>query len=106
MTRRLETFSYLELAPDELAAQLRHIVERRLVVAIEYSERPDPYDHYWRLWKLPLFGVTDTGAVERQLAECREANPDVYVKVNGYDPRRQGQVVSFVAYRPGVPRAA
>lgn len=98
---RLETFSYLDaLSPQELSAQLAHIVERELVVAIEHSYNPDPYDHYWQLWKLPLFGVADAGAVEEQLAQCREANPDAYIKVNGYDPDRQGQVVSFVAFRP------
>jgi ribulose-bisphosphate carboxylase small chain len=102
----LETFSYLELGPDELAAQLDHIVERGLVVAIEHTDRPGPYEHYWQLWKLPLFGGTDRLAVERQLAECRQANPAAYVKVNGYDPRRQGQVVSFVAYRPTVSEVA
>jgi ribulose-bisphosphate carboxylase small chain len=98
---RLETFSYLpELTDDELAAEIRSIVARGLVVGIEYTGTPDPYDHYWALWKLPLFEVDDPAAVTRELEECRRANPYAYVRVNGYDPVRQGQVVSFVAHRP------
>jgi ribulose-bisphosphate carboxylase small chain len=98
---RLETFSYLpELTDDELAAEIRSIVARGLVVGIEYTATPDPYDHYWALWKLPLFEVDDPATVTRELEDCRRANPEAYVRVNGYDPVRQGQVVSFVAHRP------
>lgn len=98
---RLETFSYLpELSDEELEAQIRSILARRLVVAIEHTNEPDPYDRYWTLWKLPLFSVSEAEAVLAELAECRRANPDAYIRVNGYDPVRQGQVVSFVAYRP------
>jgi ribulose-bisphosphate carboxylase small chain len=98
---RLETFSYLpELEDQEIAAQVEAIVARGLVVAIEHTEQPDPYDPYWSLWKLPLFAVSDVDIVMDELAECRRAYPDAYVRVNGYDARRQGQVVSFVAHRP------
>ncbi len=98
---RLETFSYLpELADEEVAAQVRAVVDRGLVVAIEHTERPDPYDHYWSLWKLPLFAAPDADAVLEELSECRRAHPEAYVRVSGYDAERQGQVVSFVAHRP------
>lgn len=98
---RLETFSYLPpFSEDELAAQVRAIVERGLVVAVEHAEQPDPYDPYWTLWGLPLFGVDDPGEALAAVQACREAHPAHYVRVNGYDSVRQGQVVSFVAYRP------
>jgi ribulose-bisphosphate carboxylase small chain len=98
---RLETFSYLPaLSDEEIAAQIGAIVDRGLVVAIEHTERPDPYDHYWSLWKLPLFGVSEADAVLEELAACRQAHPHAYVRVNGYDAERQGQVVSFVPYPP------
>ena len=52
---RLETFSYLpELSASEVEAQVRSILDRDLVVAIEHTRRVDPRDHYWTLWKLPL----------------------------------------------------
>ncbi len=98
---RLETFSYLpELSSEQLAQQLRSILGRHLVVGIEYTSAPDPYDHYWTMWKLPLFDTADPAVVLAELAACRAANPGAYIKVNGYDPGRQGQVVSFVAARP------
>lgn len=98
---RLETFSYLpELSEEEVAAQIRSIVERGLVVAIEHTQRPDPYDHYWTLWKLPLFGISDPELVLSELDACRGAHPGACVRVSGYDADRQGQVVSFVVQKP------
>ncbi len=98
---RLETFSYLpELSGEQLARQVRSILLRHLVVGIEYTTAPDPFDHYWTMWKLPLFGTDDPEAVLAELSACRQANPGAYIKVNGYDRSRQGQVVSFVAARP------
>jgi ribulose-bisphosphate carboxylase small chain len=98
---KLETFSYLPaMTADQLAQQIRSILGLRLAVGIEFSSAPDPYDHYWAMWKLPLFGIDDPGAVLAELDACREANPGAYIKINGYDPVRQGQVVSFVGVRP------
>jgi len=98
---RLETFSYLPpLGEAEVEAQIRHILDRGLVVAIEHAREPSAYDHYWTLWKLPLFGITDPADVLSELAECREGHPNAYIRLNGYDRRRQGQVLSFVVHRP------
>lgn len=98
---RLETFSYLpELSPVEVEAQIRSIVERGLVVAIEHAPRVDPRDHYWALWGLPLFDVSDPALVLAAIAECHDAHPGDHVRVNGYDALRQGQVASFVVHRP------
>ena len=98
---RLETFSYLpELSGEQLAQQVRSILGRHLVVGIEYTTAPDPFDHYWTMWKLPLLDAHDPAVVLAELDACRRANPSAYIKVNGYDRARQGQVVSFVAARP------
>jgi ribulose-bisphosphate carboxylase small chain len=98
---RLETFSYLpELSAEQLAQQIRSILGRHLAVGIEFSGAPGPYDHYWTMWKLPLFDIGDPAAVLAELEACRQANPGAYIKINGYDAVRQGQVVSFVAVRP------
>jgi ribulose-bisphosphate carboxylase small chain len=97
----LETFSYLPALSDEqIAGQIRSIVAAGLVVGIEFTAAPDPYDHYWTAWKLPLFDIDNPAEVLAELAACQRANPHAYVKVNGYDPVRQGQVASFVASRP------
>ena len=97
----LETFSYLPaLSAEQLDKQIRSILARRLVVGIEFTSSPDPYGHYWTMWKLPLFDIDDQAVVLGELDACRQANPAAYVKINGYDPVRQGQVVSFVVGQP------
>jgi ribulose-bisphosphate carboxylase small chain len=104
---KLETFAYLPaMSPEELVGQVRSILSRGLVVGIEFSAAPDPYDHYWTMWKLPLFGVDDPAVVLAELDACRRANPAAYVKINGYDRLRQGQVVSFVAGWPDRPASS
>jgi ribulose-bisphosphate carboxylase small chain len=101
MMMRLETFSYLpELDNAEIEAQIRSILDRGLVVAIEHTREPSAYDHYRTLWKLPLFGVTDPDDVLSELEECRGEHPDAYIRLNGYDRRRQGQVLAFAVHRP------
>ncbi len=98
---RLETFSYLpEFTPEQMEAQIDSILERGLVVAIEHTRQVDPRDHYWTLWQLPLFDVHDPEFVLEAIRECRRANPTHFIRVNGYDSRRQGQVVSFGVHRP------
>jgi ribulose-bisphosphate carboxylase small chain len=98
---KLETFSYLpELSADQIAGQIRSILGQGLVVGIEFSFAPDPRDHYWTLWKLPLFDIDDPAIVLAELAACRRANPAAYIKINGYDPVRQGQVASFIFATP------
>ncbi len=98
---KLETFSYLpELSAGQLEQQIRSILGRHLVVGIEFTTAPDPRDHYWTMWKLPLFSTEDAAAVLAELEACRQAHPDAYIKINGYDAARQGQVVSFVAIQP------
>jgi ribulose-bisphosphate carboxylase small chain len=98
----LETFSYLpDLSAAQLAEQVRAILSRHLVVGIEYTVAPDPYDHYWTMWKLPLFAAAEPTEVLAELESCRQAHPEAYIKINGYDRARQGQVVSFIAVKPG-----
>ena len=89
---RLETFSYLpELTLEQIEAQIRSTVERGLVVGFEYTDDPDPYDHYWTLWKLPLVRRHPIRrSCSPRLEECRAANPDAYIRVNGYDSRAPG----------------
>jgi ribulose-bisphosphate carboxylase small chain len=97
----LETFSYLpDMSAQQLAGQISSILSRRLMVGIEYSDAPDPYDHYWTMWKLPLFGTVDADTVLAELDSCRREHPEAFIKINGYDRVRQGQVVSFVAAKP------
>ncbi len=100
-TRRMETFSYLPpFSEAQLAAQIDSILGNGLVPAIEYTADPGPRSVYWSMWKLPMFDATTAHEVLAEIAACAEANPGSFVKLNGYDPKRQGQAASFVVRRP------
>jgi ribulose bisphosphate carboxylase small subunit len=47
-----------------------------------------------------MFEVRSVAEVMAAMTACAEANPGGFVKLIGYDPRRQGQVASFVVHRP------
>ncbi len=100
-TMRLETFSYLpRLSDEQVAVEVEHILRHGLVPAVEYALEPGPRSVYWSMWGLPMFEVRSGEDVVAALAACAEANPGAFVKLIGYDPRRQGQVASFVVHRP------
>ena len=99
--RRLETFSYLPALTDaQVAAQIGSILTRELIPAIEHSTNPDPRNIYWSLWKLPLFEARRPEAVVAEVEACARDNPDAYVRLSGYDPKRGGVVMSFVVRGP------
>ncbi len=100
-TMRLETFSYLpRLSAEQVVRQIEHILRQGLVPAVEYTLEPWARGPYWSMWGLPMFEVRSVEEVVAALAACAEANPGAYVKLIGYDPRRQGQVAAFVVHRP------
>lgn len=60
------------------------------------------YDgRYWVMWKLPLFGATDASQVLGEVIECKKAYPDSFIRVIGFDSKRQVQIVSFIVKKPG-----
>ncbi len=101
MTIRTETFSYLPpFTEEEVRKQVEYILRNQWIPVIEYVNRPGPDVHYWRLWKLPLFTARNPEEVMAELAACRDANPDCYIRLVGYDPSSQLPRLSLVVYRP------
>lgn len=95
------TFGFLpSLSDDEVRAQIQWVVDQGYAIGVEYTDDPDPRKHYWSMWGLPMFDVTDAAAIMYEFEACRKAFPDSFIKINGYDPSRQGQAVSFIAHRP------
>merc|ERR1711920_7923 len=59
------------------------------------------YDNrYWTMWKLPMFGCTDSMQVLAEINACASAFPEAYVRVCGFDRIRQVQTISFIVSRP------
>ena len=99
-SRRLGTFSYLPpMDRDRILAQIRYIVSKRWIPAVEHSEPENAKASYWYMWKLPMFGVTDVAAIMAELDACHQANPGHHVRLIGYDTPAQSQGASMVVYR-------
>ena len=89
-----------DLDDQQLARQIKHLLARDLIPAIEFVRRPDPHDHYWAMWKLPLFEARAVEHVLTEIEACKAAHPDSLIKLIGYDRQRQTQAVSLVVYQP------
>ncbi len=93
--------SYLmPLDERQLAAQIRYLLTEGLVPAVEYVRTPDPRDHYWAMWKLPLFEAGSVADVLTEIEACRTAHQDCFIKLIGYDRRRQTQALNLLVYEP------
>jgi ribulose-bisphosphate carboxylase small chain len=93
--------SYLaQLDEHQLARQIRSLLNEGLVPAIEYVRQPDPHDHYWGMWKLPLFQARAVEDVLTEIQACKAAHPDCFIKLIGYDRQRQTQAVSLAVHQP------
>lgn len=97
------TFSYLpDLDDDEIRAQVQYCLDNDWPVSVEHTDDPHPRNVYWTMWGNPMFDLRDPAGVMQEIAACRRAFPNHYVRVNGYDRRhgRQTTALSFIVNRP------
>lgn len=96
-------FSYLpDLTDDQIRAQVQYCLDNDWPVLIEYTDDPHPRNNYWDMWKMPMFDLKDAAGVMDEIKACREAFPNHYIRVNGYDRSlgRQTTALSFIINRP------
>ncbi len=99
-SRRFETFSYLPPMSDAaIRKQVEYIVSRGWNPAIEHTEPENAFDHYWYMWKLPMFGETDVDAILSEAEACHKAHPGNHVRLIGYDNYAQSQGAAMVVFR-------
>ncbi|KAK9903784.1 hypothetical protein M0R45_000894 [Rubus argutus] len=111
--KKFETLSYLlPLSTESLTKQLDYLLRNKWVPCLEFElehgfvyrehgNSPGYYDgRYWTMWKLPMFGCTDASQVLSELEEVKNAYPNAFVRIIGFDNVRQTQCVSFIAYKP------
>lgn len=95
----LETFGFLpKFTQDEVYDQIAYLIAQGLTPAIEHEHPSGANQHYWTMWKLPMFGATDIDAVIDELDACHRSYPDHHVRLIGYDNFSQSQGVCFVVY--------
>ncbi|XP_042513569.1 ribulose bisphosphate carboxylase small subunit, chloroplastic-like [Macadamia integrifolia] len=110
--KKFETLSYLQpLTTEQLAKEIDYLLRKKWVPCLEfelehgfvyrqYHNSPGYYDgRYWTMWKLPMFGCTDSSQVLAELEEVKKAYPKSFVRIIGFDNVRQVQCISFLAYK-------
>lgn len=99
-SRKFETFSYLPaMTTEQIRAQVAYIVKKGWNPGIEHIEPQHAFDHYWYMWKLPMFGETDIDRILAEVDACHKANPDNHVRLVGYDNFSQSKGADMVIYR-------
>ena len=99
-SRKFETFSYLPpMDREAIEKQVEYIVSRGWNPAVEHVEPENAFDHYWYMWKLPMFGETDVDRVLAEAAACHRAHPDNHVRLIGFDNYAQSKGAEMVIYR-------
>lgn len=98
-SQTLETFGFLpKLTQEEVYAQIVHLTSIGLTPGIEHEHPSGSGNHYWTMWKLPMFGEKNPDRVMSELEECRRNYPDHHIRLIGYDNYTQSMGVCFVVY--------
>jgi len=99
-SRKFETFSYLpEMDKDQIHKQVEYIVSKGWNPAVEHTEPENAFDHYWYMWKLPMFGETNVDTVLDETEACHKAHPNNHVRLVGYDNYAQSKGAEMVIFR-------
>ncbi|NJO17852.1 MAG: ribulose bisphosphate carboxylase small subunit [Thioploca sp.] len=99
-SRKFETFSYLpEMTQDNIYKQVKYLVSKGWNPAIEHSEPEQAFNHFWYMWKLPMFGEADVDKILAEADACHKAHPNHHIRLVGYDNYKQSQGTAMVIYR-------
>jgi ribulose-bisphosphate carboxylase small chain len=97
-------FSFLpDLTDDEISKQLDYCLNNGWAVSIEHTDDPHPRNTYWDMWGAPMFDLVDPAGIMTELAECRAANPQRYIRINAFDSTHGVETVASSADRPTSP---
>ena len=106
--KKYETLSYLpELSVEEITRIIDYLILHKWTPCLEFSEDGDIYlntrmgpcyydNRYWTMYKLPMFGCTDSSQVIREIENCKRDFSSAKVRVIGFDRRRQVQTCGFI----------
>ena len=96
-------FSFLpDLTDEQIRTQVEYCLENGWAIGVEYTDDAHPRNTYWEMWGNPMFDLRDAAGVMMELAECRKAFPDAYIRLNAFDSTRGWESVrtSFMVNRP------
>ncbi|XP_072953228.1 ribulose bisphosphate carboxylase small subunit, chloroplastic-like [Typha angustifolia] len=116
--KKFEVLSYLPpLTEESIAKEVDYMISKKWIPCLEFDEvgevhrtnsrMPGYYDgRYWTLWKLPMFGCTDSSQVLHEIEECKKAYPNAYIRLLSFNNKKQCQCMSFVIQKPNAAAAA
>jgi ribulose-bisphosphate carboxylase small chain len=96
-------FSFLpDLTDEQITAQIEYCLRNDWAIGLEYTDDPHPRNTYWEMWGLPMFDLKDAKGVMMELADCRKAHAETYIRINAFDSTRGFETVrmSFIVNRP------
>merc|ERR1712217_254188 len=106
--KKYETLSYLPpLQDNQIKAQIDFMIKNKWTPCLEVSGDGDIYlntamgpgyydNRYWSLYKLPMFGCTDSYEVIKAIETCKREMPMAKVRVIGFDSQKQVQTAGFI----------
>lgn len=98
-------FSFLpDLTDEQITSQVEYCLRNEWAIGIEFTDAPHPRNTYWDMWGNPMFDLRDAKGVMLELADCRKAHPNAYIRINAFDNTRGWETVrmSFLVNRPPV----
>ena len=98
-------FSFLpDLTDDEIRAQLNYCIDNGWAIAIEHTDDPHPRNVFWDMWGAPMYDLRDPAGAMGDLAECRAAHPQHYIRINAFNSTHgvESVALSFIVNRPTV----
>jgi ribulose-bisphosphate carboxylase small chain len=97
------TFSFLpDLDDTQIGRQIAYCLERDWAIGLEYTDDPHPRNTYWEMFGNPMFDIRDAAGVMGELASCRQAFPNHYIRLTAFDSTHgtESVVLSFIVNRP------
>ena len=97
------TFSFLpDFTDEEIKAQIQYALDQAWALSVEYTDDPHPRNTYWDMWGMPMFDIKDPAGIMFEVAACRKAYPNRYIKVNAFDSTQGFETMrlSFIVNRP------
>ena len=99
------TFSFLpDLTDPQIARQIAYCLDKGWALAVEYTDDPHPRNTYWEMYGPPMFDLHAPAAIMAELAACRAAWPQHYIRMTAFDASEgvESLVMSFIVNRPDV----
>merc|ERR1712084_144654 len=106
--KKYETLSYLpQLADADIKKQVDYMIKNHWTPGLEISDDADVYlntgmgpgyydNRYWSMYKLPLFGCTDSSQVVKEIDNAKRDFPSAKIRVIAFDSVRQVQTAGFI----------